>query len=112
MKMIYVGLMLLCTLSLACAATGNPSTDSKSNQTGQHREHSADNRISTPASSHNSHHAAIMSRAEADSLTSRGDSLLSRSDIGEIRVGSVDGNDLVYILVVVLLVVVILAVVR
>jgi hypothetical protein len=104
--------MLLCTLALACAATGNPPPDSPSDQAAQPRAQASDTQISGSGSTHHGHQAAILSREEADSLSIRGDSLLAQSDVGDIKVGSVDGNDLVYILVVVLLVVVILAVIR
>ena len=55
---------------------------------------------------------AMFTQTEANSLRIQGDDLLNETDAGEIKVGSIDGNDLVYILVVVLLVVVILAVVH
>lgn len=55
---------------------------------------------------------AIFTQMEAMSLCEQGNNLLAETDAGEIKVGAIDGNDLVYVLVVVLLVVVILAVVH
>ena len=113
MKMVYVGIVLLWTLTLACAATGNPSVDPKSKQAAHQSGQTSDGQVSIPASSQSGQSAAILSRAEADSLSVRGDSLLAQSGVSEIKVGSsVGGTDLIYILVVVLLVVVILSVVR
>ena len=51
-----------------------------------------------------------MSQAEADSLRVQGDSLVAQSSVGEVTVGSIGSNELIYILVVVLLVVLIVSV--
>jgi len=110
MKIVYVGLVLLCMLTLACAATGNPPTDSGSKQATHQSEQASGGQISNSAAAEHDQGAAILSRAEADSLSAQGDSLLAESGVSEINVGSIGGNELIYILVVVLLVVVILAV--
>jgi hypothetical protein len=112
MKIVLVGLVLLWTLSLAWAQTGNPSIDPKSKQVAHQDEHVTNGQVSTPAHSHVGHGAAILSRTEADSLHLQGDGQLAASGVSEIKVGEINGSDLIYILVVVLLVVVILAVVR
>lgn len=109
MKTLYVGFILLCTLTIVCAATGDPSADPKATQTTQENGSSSDGQVSAPATE-DGQSSTIMSRAEADSLRVQGDRLTARSDVGEIQVGSIAGNDLIYVLVVVLLVVVILAV--
>jgi len=98
-------------LTMACAATGNSSTDPKSSQAVHQSGQASDGQVTSPASSQSGHSAAIMSQAEADSLSIRGDSLLAQSNVGDIRVGA-GGYDLIYVLVVVLLVVLIIAVVR
>ena len=112
MKTVYVGLVLLCMLTMACAATGNPATASQSSQTTQQSGQASNGQVTTSAPSQGSHGAAILSHAEADSLSTRGDSLLAQSNVSDIRVGELRGNSLIYILVVVLLVVLIIAVVR
>jgi hypothetical protein len=112
MKIVYVGLVLLCMLTLACAATGNPSTDPQSKQAAHQSVQASDGQVSTPAPSQSDQSAAILSRAEADSLRVQGENLLGQSGVGEIKVGGIGSSELIYILVVVLLVVVIIAVVR
>ena len=109
MKIVYVGLVVLCALTLAYAATGNPSSDPKSNQTDQSGQ-ASDGQITTPAPSQSGSSAAVMSQAEADSLRVQGDSLVAQSSVGEVTVGSIGSNELIYILVVVLLVVLIVSV--
>lgn len=110
MKIAYVGLVLLCLLTLACAATGNPSTDPTSKQAAHQNGEASDGQVSIPAPSPSAQSAAILSRAEADSLRVRGDSLMAQSGVGDIKVGSVSSSELLYILLIVLVVVVILRV--
>jgi hypothetical protein len=112
MKTVYVGLVLLCMLTMACAATGNSPAASQSSQTTQQNGPASDGQVTTPAASQSGHGAAILSQGEADSLSVRGDSLLAQSNVGDIRVGEIGGTSLIYVLVVVLLVVLIIAVVR
>jgi hypothetical protein len=110
MKIVYVGLVLLCTLALAWAVTGNPSTDSQSKPAAHQSGQASDGQVSSPAPSQSDQSAMILSQAEADSLSLQGDSLLAQSGVGDIKVGSIGSDELIYILVVVLLVVVILSV--
>ncbi|RPH92080.1 hypothetical protein EHM69_06635 [candidate division KSB1 bacterium] len=112
MKIVYVGLILLCTLTLACAVTGNSSIDPKAEQAAQQNGQAPDGQISTPAPSSSDQSEAIMTRAEAESLSVQGDSLLAQSDVSEIKVGEIGSGGLIYILVVVLLVVLIISVAR
>ena len=109
MKIVFVGLVVLCALTLAYAATGNPSTDPKSNQPNQSGQ-ASDGQITTPAPSQSGSSAAVMSHAEAESLRVQGDSLLAQAGVGDIFVGSIGSDELIYILVVVLLVVLIVSV--
>lgn len=112
MKTICMSIALLFVMTIAFATTGAPSVDSKANAKAQQSQQGTNEQISAPATSHSGHGAAIMSRAEADSLSVRGDSLMAQSDVGDIKVGAIGSEDLIYILVVILLVVVIIAVVR
>jgi hypothetical protein len=112
MKIVLVGLFLLCTLALAGAATVNPSPAAESKPALAQSAPASDAQLSKLGSSPGDQSAAILSRAEADSLRMQGDSLFAQSGVREVKVGAVGGDDLIYILVVVLLVVVILAVVR
>ena len=110
MKIVYVGLALLCTLTMACAITGNPTMDSQSKPVPQQIEQAPVGQISTLAPSANDHNAAVMSHAEADSLRVQGDRVMAQSGVNEIAVGSLGNDDLIYVLVVVLLVVLIIAI--
>jgi hypothetical protein len=110
MKIVYVGLVLLWTMTLAFAATENTSTEPVSKQATHQSEQASFGQVSIPAPSQSDRSAAVLSRAEADSLSARGDSLLAQSGVGEIMVGSVGNSELIYILVVVLLVVLIISV--
>lgn len=110
MKVVYVGLALLCMLTLACATTGNPSTDPQSKPATHESGQALDKQIVSPAPSQSDQSTAILSRAEAESLRVQGDRLLAQSDVGDVKVGSIGSDELIYILVVVLLVVVILSV--
>jgi hypothetical protein len=112
MKTLCIGIALLCMLTLACAAIGNPAADPSSKQTTHQSGQASDGQVTTPAPSQSNQRAAILSRTEADSLSIRGDSLLAQSDISDIKVGAPGGYDLIYVLVVILLVVVIVAAVR
>jgi len=110
MKLVYVRFVLLCTLMLAGAAIGNPPTDTDSTPAAQPSGQASNGQVSTPTPAPSGHGAAVLSRAEADSLTVQGDKVLAQSSIGEITVGSISNDELIYILVVVLLVVVIISV--
>lgn len=110
MKVVYVGLVLLCMLTLACAATGSLSTDPQSKPAAHQSGRASDGQVSSPAPSQSDQSTAILSRVEADSLRVQGDRLSAQSDVSEIKVGSIGNDELIYILVVVLLVVVILSV--
>ncbi len=112
MKLVYVGLVLLCTLTLAYAATGNLSADPNSKPATHQSGQALDKQVSSPAPSPSDQSAAILSRAEADSLRIQGDRLSAQSDVAEIKVGSISNDELIYILVVVLLVVLIVSVAR
>lgn len=112
MKIVYVGLVLLCMVTLACAATGTPSADPKPKQAVHQSEQALDGQVSIPAPSQSDQSATILSREEADSLRVQGESLLAQSGVGEIKVGNIGSSELIYILVVVLLVVVIISVVH
>jgi hypothetical protein len=112
MKIVFVGIFLLCTLALAGAATVNPSSVPESKPAISQNAPASDAQISKPATSSSDQSNAVMSRVEADSLRMQGDSLFAQSGDTDVKVGSVGGDDLIYILVVVLLVVVIIAVVR
>ena len=112
MKIAYVGFVLLCMLALASAATGNPSAASQSIPATHQVSQATEGQVSLNASAQMSESPAILSRAEADSLSVLGDSLLAQSDVGDLKIGAVGSTDLIYILVVVLLVVVIISVAR
>ena len=110
MKVVLVGLVLLCALTLVFAATGDPATSPKSTQATHESGQASDGQITTPAPSQSGSSAAVMSQTEADSLRVQGDSLMAQSSIGEIAVGNIGSDELIYILVVVLLVVLIVSV--
>ena len=110
MKIVYVGLVVLCALTLAYAATGNRSTDSKAVPSADPNSQVSDQQVATPTASSNGQSAAVMSRAEADSLRVQSDSLVAQSGISDIAVGNIGSDELIYILVVVLLVVLIVSV--
>jgi hypothetical protein len=112
MKLVYAALILLCMMTLTYAGTVNSDPKSNSQQTTQPNGQTANSQITPPAPAHQAQHGTFLSSAEADSLSLQSDSLLAQSSVGSIKVGAFDGNDLIYVLVVVLLVVVILAVVR
>jgi|SRR3989339_157623 len=110
MKLVYVGIILLWTMSLAFAATENPSTTTVSKQATQQSEQVSVGQVSAPAPIQSDKSAAIFSRVEAEALTLQGDSLLAQAGVGQIMVGSIGSDELIYILVVVLLVVLIVSV--
>jgi len=110
MKLVYLGLVMLCTLTLVCTAAGTPSTDPQSKPVTEQSSQISEGQVSSPAPTTSDQSSTILSREEAESMRVQGDSLLARSDVGEITVGSIANDELIYILVVVLLVVVILAV--
>jgi hypothetical protein len=112
MKIAYIVLALLCMMTLAWAATGTPSAEPASKQATQQSGQTAEAQVTTPAPVQSGHNAAVLSRTEADSLRVQGDRQLAESGVGEVNVGAIGGNDIIYILVVVLLVVVIIAVIR
>jgi len=110
MKIVYVSLILLWTMTFAFAATDNPSTEPTPKKATHQSEQASFEQVTAPTPSRSDKNAAIFSRAEAEALTVQSDSLLAQTGVGEIMVGSVGNSELVYILVVVLLVVLIISV--
>jgi hypothetical protein len=110
MKIVYVGLVLLWTMTLAFAATENSSTEPASKQATHQSEQTSQIQVSTQLPTQSDRGAAVFSRVEAEALTMQGDSLLAQAGVGEIMVGSIGDSELIYILVVVLLVVLIVSV--
>jgi len=110
MKLVYVGIILLWTMTLAFAATENPSTATVSKEATHQSDQVSVGQVTAPAPLQSDKSAAIFSRVEAETLTLQGDSLLASAGVGEIMVGSIGTDELIYILVVVLLVVLIVSV--
>ena len=108
MKIVYAGLVLLCALALACANGTKGPTDRKDGKTDLQASQTAGAGVTRSPDRVHDTTAAILSRAEADSLKIRSDSLMEQADVADIRVGAISTVDLIYILVVVLLVVVII----
>jgi hypothetical protein len=112
MKLVYVGLILLWTMTLVFASTETRSTEPSSTQATHQSEQVSVEQVTVPLPTQSDNSIAVFSQVEAEALTVQGDSLLAQEGIGEIRVGSVGSSDLVYILVVVLIVVLVISVVH
>jgi hypothetical protein len=112
MKTVIISLIILWMFTLASAGTAIPASSPASNDPAPQSAQPSAQIVSSPAPTSSGHSQAILSRAEADSLSIRGERQLAESGVGSIQVGSIDSGDLIYVLVVVLLVVVIIAVIR
>jgi hypothetical protein len=111
MKKVYVGLVLLWTMTLGFAATENPSTEPVSKQATHQSEQASSAQVTAPSTAQSDKSSAVFSQEETEALTVQGDSLLAQTGVGQIMVGSIDESELIYILVVVLLVVLIISVI-
>jgi hypothetical protein len=114
MRRVFLGLVILLVLmlvSIAAASTDQPKDAGK-----QSAQVSAGHSTTAPSQASDVKPTvkgkAVLTEAEANSMRTDGERLMAQSNVNEVPVGSIDGNDLIYILVVVLLVVVILAVVH
>lgn len=110
MKLLFVAIALASILTTACASIDVKNAEPNLKQTVSLAGTGESAMLPNLVSSDSDQNASVFGRAEVDSLRTAESRVLAQSELGDIKVGAVGGNEVIYILVVVLLVVVIIKV--